>query len=171
MDSARALLEASAAWYDRSEGLRGSARNAWRGGFRTGGEWMGEALGELRGAPPLRSVRSLQRLGLAKYALALIPAALGARLLLPAAVPAFYVAEAQMAFVIPAALDGCPAPFAESRRLLVRAGGTWAALGTLLPIAAFMLLGGFGGQGFLRSWCLGCLAVCLWYERLRREPR
>jgi len=38
---------------------------------------------------------------------------------------------------------------------------------TVLPLAAMMLLGGFVGRGFVRSWCLGCLAVLIWYERLR----
>jgi hypothetical protein len=33
-----------------------------------------------------------------------------------------------------------------------------------------MLLGGLAGRGFVRSWCLGCLAVCLWYEDLRTDP-
>jgi predicted MPP superfamily phosphohydrolase len=33
-----------------------------------------------------------------------------------------------------------------------------------------MLFGGLVGRGFLRCWCLGCLAVCLWYEDLRSPP-
>src|SRR5262249_37135522 len=32
------------------------------------------------------------------------------------------------------------------------------------------LFGGLAGRGFLRSWCLGCLAVCLWYEDLCNDP-
>jgi predicted MPP superfamily phosphohydrolase len=38
-----------------------------------------------------------------------------------------------------------------------------------MPIAASMILGGFLGRGFLRSWCVGCLAILVWYERLRAE--
>ena len=37
----------------------------------------------------------------------------------------------------------------------------------VLALAFTMLFGGLVGRGFLRSWCLGCLAVCLWYEDLR----
>jgi len=40
-------------------------------------------------------------------------------------------------------------------------------MAVVLPVAAFMLFGGFARQGFVRSWCLGCLAVCIWYEDLR----
>ena len=39
-----------------------------------------------------------------------------------------------------------------------------------LPVAGVMLFGGFAGRGFVRCWCLGCLAVCLWYEGLRLPP-
>ena len=42
-------------------------------------------------------------------------------------------------------------------------------MATVMPLAAVMLAGGFLGRGFVRSWCLGCLAVCLWYEHLRLE--
>ena len=49
----------------------------------------------------------------------------------------------------------------------MRAGGTLAVMAVVLPVAAVMLFGGFARQGFVRSWCLGCLAVCIWYEDLR----
>ena len=56
---------------------------------------------------------------------------------------------------------------ARARTLTVQAGGTWAVMRVVLPIAACMLGGGFAGRGFVRSWCLGCLAILCWYERLR----
>jgi predicted MPP superfamily phosphohydrolase len=40
----------------------------------------------------------------------------------------------------------------------------------VVPLACTMLFGGLAGRGFLRCWCLGCLAVCLWYEDLRNLP-
>ena len=52
--------------------------------------------------------------------------------------------------------------------LVAAAGGRWAVAGRMFVIALVMLFGGFAGRGFLRSWCIGCLAVVLWYERLRR---
>jgi predicted MPP superfamily phosphohydrolase len=40
----------------------------------------------------------------------------------------------------------------------------------VLPLACTMLFGGLAGRGFLRSWCLGCLAICIWYEDLCNDP-
>jgi hypothetical protein len=73
-------------------------------------------------------------------------------------------------FLFPLAVDGCGRPFREARRWTCRAGGTVAVMAVVLPVAAVMLLGGLARQGFVRCWCLGCLAVCLWYEDLRRSP-
>jgi predicted MPP superfamily phosphohydrolase len=90
-------------------------------------------------------------------------------------VPAFYTVEAQMVFLFPLTLDGVERPLVASRAWTVRAGGTIAVMVVVLPLAVTMLGGGFVGRGFVRSWCLGCLAVCLWYEELRTdsapEPR
>lgn len=154
-----------------------AARGAWRGLFATGGAWMRLALAHLRGRPLPAPTPNLNALGAAKYALAGGAAILvaTAALLLHAwplvalGLPAFYAAEAQTVFLFPLALDGTAHPFREARRWTVRAGGTLAVMAVVLPLAAFMLLGGFARQGFVRSWCLGCLAVCLWYENLRHE--
>lgn len=54
--------------------------------------------------------------------------------------------------------------------MTAQAGGTLRVMAVVMPIAATMLGGGFVGRGFLRSWCLGCLAVCIWYEDLRSDP-
>jgi hypothetical protein len=152
-----------------------ASRDAWRGLFASGGEWMRLALVHLRGQEIPAPGLSLNALGTIKYALAggaalLVAAAavlLGAWPLLVLCVPAFYAVEAQMVFLFPLTLDGADRPFREARRWTVRAGGTLAVMGVVLPVAAFMLLGGFARQGFVRSWCLGCLAVCIWYEDLR----
>jgi predicted phosphodiesterase len=85
-------------------------------------------------------------------------------------IPGFYAIEAQMVFLFPLALDGATRPLASSRAWTVRAGGTVAVMCVVLPLALTMLGGGFVGRGFVRSWCLGCLAVCVWYEDLRNEP-
>jgi hypothetical protein len=92
-------------------------------------------------------------------------------LLSPLAIFVFYAVEAQMVFLFPLALDGSVEPFREARRWTVDAGGTLAVMRVVLPLALFMLFGGFFRQGFRRSWCLGCLAVCLWYEGLRTRSR
>ena len=74
--------------------------------------------------------------------------------------------EAQMVFAFPAALDEAPSLWARSRTLVLREGGTLAVMTVVLPLAFFMLTGGLRGQGWIRSWALGCLGVLLWYEQL-----
>ena len=175
MGDGRADLRRAAAVYDATPALARAA-SAVRG-FAGGGEWMRVALATLRGGPPPAATPPLVRLGTAKYAAAsavglaaAVVTAAGVGWLAGAAVGllAFYAVEAQAVFLFPVALDGHPRPFAAARRLTVRAGGTVAVVGRVLPIAGHMLLGGLIGRGFRRSWAVGCLAVCVWYERVRR---
>lgn len=170
------LLKRARALYDDPHcPLAAAARTAWRGGFASGGAWMRLALEELRGVPLAQTPARLNLLGGVKYGLASAAAlAFGAAALSLSAwplwlccVPAFYAVEAQLVFLFPLALDGSRRPFADARHWTVRAGGTLAVLRVVLPLAGVMLLGGFARQGFVRSWCLGCLAICLWYEELR----
>jgi hypothetical protein len=138
---------------------------------------MQQALAHLRGRPLAAPVAGLHLLGGVKYTLALAGVLvvagaaflLGCWPLLVLCVPVFYAIEAQFVFLFPLALDGTVHPWRESRIWTVRAGGTLAVMRVVLPLAAVMLLGGFVRQGFVRSWCLGCLAVCLWYEDLRNS--
>jgi predicted MPP superfamily phosphohydrolase len=133
------------------------------------------ALQRLRGSDGPAPCTNFHRLGLVKYGLAsaaaLTSLAAFALMALPCllllAAVAFYAVEAQMVFLFPVALDSNARPFREARRLTRRAGGTVAVMCIVVPIAAFMLLAGFSGCGFVRSWCLGCLAICNWYEELR----
>src|SRR5690242_15081070 len=136
------------------------------------------ALETLRVRPCPPAALNYQRLGLIKYGLAGGVALLWAVAacaghvpwLVPLAAVAFYAVEAQMAFLFPLALDGSARPFAAARRRTRHAGGTVAVMRVVVPLACTMLFGGLAGRGFLRSWCLGCLAVCLWYEDLRDDP-
>jgi hypothetical protein len=96
-----------------------------------------------------------------------IVATLGRLELVPLAILAFYLVEAQGAFVFPALVDGVASPWRGSRTLVRTAGGTLVVAASTLLIASVMLFGGIVGNGFLRSWCIGCLAIVLWYERLR----
>jgi hypothetical protein len=169
------LLRRARAVYDSSPALAGSAGAAWRTVFASGGRWMREALGQLRDAPLPEAPANLNALGLIKYGLAsaaaLVPVALAVLLGQPPwlllCVPAFYAVEAQMVFLFPLALDGERRPFRESLRWTARAGGTLAVMRVVLPVAGTMLFGGLVGGGVVRSWCVGCLAICLWYEELR----
>ncbi|MCY1022743.1 hypothetical protein [Pyxidicoccus sp. MSG2] len=175
---ARALLMRAAALYDApGSPLAREARSAWPGGFRGGAAWMAGAMSHVRGQPVRAVLPGAQALGLLKYASALL-AAVGAwgmavflglphavGLLL--AVPAFYAVEVQGLFLFPLALDGAARPWRSARSLLREAGGTAGAMGTVLVLAAVMVFGGLAGRGLVRCWCLGCLAVVLWYEELK----
>jgi hypothetical protein len=173
-----ALLERAARLYDApGSPLPREAALAWRGGFRGGAAWMAEAMARVRGRPVRASLPGAWAWGVGKYAAALL-AALGAWALavgvgLPhavgvlLAVPAFYAVEVQGLFLFPAAIDGAARPWRGSRALLREAGGTLSAMGTVGVLAAVMLFGGLAGRGPVRCWCLGCLAVVLWYEDLR----
>lgn len=74
----------------------------------------------------------------------------------------------RLVFLFPLVLDGHPAPWREGLRLTRRAGGTLQVMRTVIRLASTMLLGGFADGRFVRAWCLGCLAVVLWYEEVRR---
>jgi len=138
---------------------------------------MRSALAQLRHTPPAGSTRGFNTLGTIKYGLSsaaalvcLVAAVWFEQPLLAALiVPAFYAVEAQFVFLFPLALDETPHLWLHSRQLTVAGGGTLAVMGTVLPLAAVMLFGGLAGRGFVRSWCLGCLAVCIWYEEIRQE--
>ncbi len=171
-DGAR-LLEAAESRLNAP--LLEAAKTSWRGGFVGGAGWMRSALAELRGTAPTGDAR-FGRIGALKYAICIAVASLppAAAVLfstpwpLLLVVPAFYAAEAQMIFLFPIALDGSPRPFRDARALVEPAGGTLRVVATVLPIAARMLVGGFVGRGFARSWCVGGLAVLVWYEDVRR---
>ena len=176
------LLQSAARLYDGPDGtLRTAAYRAH--GFAGGAAWMRLTLQVLRdervsGGPPVDAAR-FRRLGMAKYGGCLLAAAgagwigsklAGRRVGFLAAAVAFYAAEAQAVFLFPLALDApgsMLATFRRARRLTVHAGGTPRVMATVLPLAARTLLGGFFRGGFRRSWCIGCLAVCVWYERVK----
>jgi len=183
-----ALLAEAARRYDASPELRVAARRAARSGFGGGAAWMAQAMAAIRGAagastPSAADRAAATRLGFTKYgaasaALLLVGGAattafLAGRPVLAAALAAaagaaFYLVEAQGAFAFPALVDGATDPWRRSRELVCAAGGTGPVAARTVVIAAAMLGGGFLGRGFLRSWCVGALAVALWYEALRR---
>jgi uncharacterized protein len=176
---ARDLLTRAAERYDDpGSPLRAAAAAAAFGGFAAGAQWMRLALESMRGRPCDPAAFNYDLLGLIKYGLATGVALVWAvaacswhvPLLVPLAALAFYAVEAQMVFLFPLALDGSAQPFGAARRWTRRAGGTVAVMRVVLPLACTMLFGGLAGRGFLRSWCLGCLAVCLWYDDLSNDP-
>jgi hypothetical protein len=124
--------------------------------------------------PTPRIPHRITTLGFIKYALA-TTAALAAGAIafqlgpIAAAVVfvfAFYAVEAQMVFLMLLGSGSIIQRLRTSRAWTVRAGGTIAVMWIVMPIAARMLFGGFFGRGFIRSWCLGCIAVVVWFDRL-----
>lgn len=177
------LLAKAAATFDGSEDLARRADVASTRGFGAAGIWVAHALSALRPSDVERHA-AWWRWGLAKYgaclaaAFAFVAAAwwTGVWPLGLAALLAFYLVEVQMVFLFPVLADGAPNPLRASRDLLQRSGGTIAAVVTVLRLAFVMLTGGVMGRGFVRSWCLGCLAVVHWYvdlggvSRLELDP-
>jgi hypothetical protein len=177
--SAALLLAGARELYDNPTMpfAQAAQHDAWKSGFASGADWMLLVLCHLRGQTPPPTPASFQQLGVLKYGLAATCALLflgiviGTRawVLLPGVVFIFYGVEAQMVFLFPLALDGCSHPVRESLVWTRAAGGTIPVMLTVMQLAAVMVFGGFFGRGFVRSWCLGCLAVMLWYEALRRQ--
>lgn len=176
MDDARALLAEAEELEAHEPALARLATNL---------DWMRGALGVLRGAERAPK-RGLARLILLKYAACAACALLAsACALLGLAAPfapwvapwaalalasvGFYAVEAQLVFLVPLAIDGEARPWSTSIAWTRGAGGTARVLVTVLPIAAYMLAGAFVRRGAARSWRVGCLAVLLWYERVRLE--
>ena len=154
-----------------------AGREGWRSGFVSGAEWMGLAMSHVRGAEIPRTYAPFQVLGVFKYGLCSLAAMIYLLLmwslrwypLMIGVVFVFYAIEAQMVFLFPLAIDGFLDVFRASRRYTEKAGGTVRVVAIVLPLAVVMLFGGFAGQGFVRCWALGCLAIVLWYEDLRQH--
>lgn len=177
MARASELLASARSLYDApGSPLPAAAGAAAAGGFVAGAAWMRLALGVVRGSAPPQGQAHFNRLGAGKYLAGLAAAAVvgGAAWrhpwMLIFAVPAFYAVEVQFVFLFPTALDGGKDVRRNARALLRRAGGTLPAMVVVLPLALEMLTGGLRGRGFVRSWSLGCLAVLIWYERVRSSP-
>lgn len=197
--TARQLLAEAARIYDAPGApFARAARTAWRSGFASAAEWMELALETVRsargdGPRACARPRGLNALGFLKNGGSVLAAAAlgGATLAATGAtfgplagcaagavsfVLAFYAIEGQMVFLFPILLDGrhdddsWSSVIAACRAWTVRAGGTLSVMRVVMPISARMMFGGLFGHGFLRSWCLGCLAVVIWYDALDSAP-
>ncbi len=166
MKRAHRLLEEAARLYDDPDLPLERAAQTTRD-FASGAEWMRLALECLRGEPP-QGRAAFQWLGLLKYGACALGFAACWRLAPLLSPLSFYAVEAQMVFLFPLVLDSHPAPWRESLRLTRRAGGTLRVMRTVMRLAFTMLFGGLRDGRFVRAWCLGCLAVVLWYEEVRR---
>ncbi len=102
-------------------------------------------------------------------ALASVASGVGISSTIALALLAFYVVEARRVFDFPAAIDYGRRAGIASRALHRRAGGTITILTRVLPIAGFMLVGWLAKGRPRWSFAVGCMAVILWYESVRRR--
>lgn len=186
--SARAPTIAAGDWLNRAAAMLSDHPDLVRAaatvrGFQGGGEWMALALAAARSEPPSktqsrkRETPRFRALGLRKYGACLLAAGCAASISLPAgpacAIAAglllFYGVEARHVFDFPAAIDYGRRGRTAARALHRRAGGTISILTRLVPIVAFMLLGFVVIRRPRWNCVVGCMAVVLWYESLRRR--
>lgn len=168
------LIQTAARWYDTPTlPLKKVSEQAWKNGFQSGAEWMALALGILRHRKSHLGNHNYHLLGITKYGVATIGGLLGLFLmyrfgwwLFPLPIILFYLLEAQFVFLFPLAIDQSPHLFKTSRLATQAAGGSLKVMLTVLQLAVWMVFGGFLGQGFIRAWTIGCLAVLIWYEEL-----
>lgn len=173
MIAARPLLRDAAALRDAHPRLLRAAGPVRS--FHDGARWMRLAMRTVRGRRVPWIKRSLERVGWRKYAtcggltLAFAALMIGLRVswLLPLCVPCFYLLEVRRVFDVPLAIDG-QSPL-DNHALLASSGGVVRRVFTVMTLAAVMCFGGLAGRGFVRSWCLGCAAVVIWYERVRDD--
>lgn len=151
------------------------------GNFCSGAEWMAEVLHMLRGSDVAngRERLAFNLWGACKYGVASLAALLTMYLAISSGIYVaviivpfvFYALEVQTLFLFPLLIDGSVTPLRESRRLLLRLGGTMIGMSYVTQFAVYMLFGGLAGAGITRSWCVGCIAVLLCYEELQGNPR
>ncbi len=172
------LIKRAAELYDDpATGLQATAPQAATNFFLSGAQWMNQALGVVRGRNSLMKPVSYQLLGLFKYTTSVgvglfflwLAWRLGRWDFLGLVPLGFLAVDSQLVFLFPALLEGAPSPLAHALRLSHRAGGPILVMAGLIPLWSVALFGGFVGQGFLRSWCLSCLAVVLWYDHVCRS--
>jgi len=173
----RQLLTQSQKFYvDEYNGLSLFAKEASKGLFTGGALWMMQVLRCLRNKTRDFPKRNYEILGLFKYGMALLLGFLAGYIVwdrssLAAVIVfilVFYAVEAQFVFLFPLAIDRSPRLIRSSLSMTQRAGGTFEVMRIVLPVAATMLFGGFAGKGYLRSWCIGCIAIVIWYEALQK---
>lgn len=143
-------------------------------GFHDGARWMRLAINSLRDESVPFIKENLNLLGCRKYLACSIGATTWIAICvflrlwscIPIAVIVFYLFETRFVFVFPLRLDQ-PANHLPHALLVRTSGGTMRIVWIIMAIAIVMVLGGVMGRGFVRSWCLGCGAVVIWYENAR----
>lgn len=168
----RELLVEASDLYDQTAERIPPAAPTFYGGAR----WMGDILSAVDGVKRDFPQRNWNALGMSKYGICLLIAIFPPPLLkipieyaLFVTACLFYLIEAQLVFLFPLAIEEDASPWRTSWRFTRKAGGTLRVSLVTMYIAWTMLTGGLRGRGFRRSWCIGCIAVVLWYVRVKRS--
>lgn len=169
------LLKQASQFYDQNPAAFSSVD------FKIGAEWMRECLETLRGREISRKLVSWNYYGVCKYLSCLLIALLVSCLFTDYGfiiqflifACTFYLLEAQSVFLFPLLIDtGEDRIWYRSFNMTLKAGGTIYVASVVVQIALFMIFGGFffkklSSANFVRAWCIGCVAILIWYEEIR----
>jgi len=140
--------------------------------FSQGAEWMHHKLYELHPTttPAFDPNTNYTTYGLLKYGIcltvsigSLITLATFTPMLIPLSIIIFYLAEIHFLFLFPILIDQTPDPILAGIRATYRIG-IIKCLITVIPIAAYMLIGLLNKKHRLTNWYTGCLAIIIWYD-------
>jgi hypothetical protein len=81
----------------------------------------------------------------------------------PLPIAVFYLIEIHTLFLFPLLIDQTPRPLLTSVKATYKIG-IGRCFFTVIPIAAYMLLGLLRLSNPLRNWYIGCLAIIIWYK-------
>lgn len=140
--------------------------------FSQGAQWMHYQLYELHPTttPAFSPNTQYTAYGLLKYGacltafiptLAAFPTS--GPIIIPLSILAFYLVEIHFLFLFPLLIDQTPHPILASIRATYKIGIARCLL-TVIPVAAYMLIGLLNKKHRLDNWYIGCLAILIWYN-------
>jgi len=144
--------------------------------FSSGAHWMHRQLAALHPTttPPFNPNTQYTAYGLLKYGACLtaLITTLTAfptcgPIIIPLSILAFYLVEIHFLFLFPILIDQTPNPVLSSIRATYKIGIARCLL-TVIPIAAYMLIGLLNKKHRLHNWYIGCLAIIIWYNHETR---
>lgn len=134
-------------------------------GFMEGGQWMSGVLGH----DAYNGDRYL-RWGVLKYALSCLAFPVSALVwgfsnvpFVVSSVLLFYLIEVHFLFLFPLIADGRERLLVSSFRATYRVG-VFRAVGTVIPLALYMLAGLLNFKHPFYNWYVGCMSIIIWYR-------
>ena len=140
--------------------------------FSKGAAWMTARLNEMDNHKTTRFDPSIpfNAYGWFKYGLCISACIISAFLLfplhfllVPLSIVVFYFLEVQLLFLFPLLIDQVKQPILTSIKITYHLG-VFKCMGTVMPIAFWMLWGIFSKNQPFRNWHVGALAILIWYK-------